>query len=88
MRLRANPIMLLLCVIASSADSDKKARFFAAGLVAKMTLEEKIGHRSQIALNIQHDEPVEEPIRKGKAAIGAATVTAGAVVKAEVEEAL
>ncbi len=65
---------------ASSADSDKKARAFAAGLVAKITLEEKIGQMSQIALYIQHDEPVEDTIRKWTVVICAATGTAGAIV--------
>jgi beta-glucosidase len=51
---------------APSLESDQKARTFAVGLVAEMTLEEKIGQMSQIALNTQHDEPVEVTIRKGK----------------------
>ena len=50
----------------SSLGSDKAARTFVADLVAKMTLEEKIGQMSQIAFNTKLDEPAEETIRKGK----------------------
>ncbi|MBW4037981.1 MAG: beta-glucosidase BglX [Acidobacteria bacterium] len=52
--------------MASAADSEALATAFADKLIAKMTLEEKIGQMSQVALNAPLDEPLDEMVRKGR----------------------
>ncbi|HWZ50460.1 MAG TPA: beta-glucosidase BglX [Granulicella sp.] len=48
------------------AASDQQAQAFVRDLLGKMTLEEKIGQMSQVALNTKQDVPPEELARKGK----------------------
>jgi beta-glucosidase len=50
----------------SSSSSDQEARAFAASLVAKMTLEEKIGQMTQVPLNSKPDRPADEMARDGQ----------------------
>jgi beta-glucosidase len=50
----------------SSSSSDQEARAFAASLVAKMTLEEKIGQMTQVPLNSTPDRPADEMARDGQ----------------------
>jgi beta-glucosidase len=46
--------------------SEKDAEAFVNSLLSKMTLEEKIGQMSQVALNTKLDEPADEMARKGQ----------------------
>lgn len=48
------------------ATSEKEAGAFVNALLGKMTLEEKIGQMSQVALNTKLDEPADEMARKGQ----------------------
>ena len=49
-----------------ASKSDAEARGFAAELMKKMTLEEKIGQMIQVPLNSKPDRPVDEMIQKGE----------------------
>ena len=53
-------------VTAAHAGSDPKAEAFVDALIGKMTMEEKIGQMSQVALNTKLDEPADEMARKGQ----------------------
>ena len=48
------------------ASSAEEAEAFVNSLLGKMTLEEKIGQMSQVALNTKLDEPADEMARKGQ----------------------
>jgi beta-glucosidase len=48
------------------SSSDQSAEAFVRDLLGKMTLEEKIGQMSQVALNTKQDVPPEDLARKGQ----------------------
>jgi beta-glucosidase len=52
--------------LAPSSGSDDEAKAFVNKLVAKMTLEEKVGQMTQVPLNSKPDVPADEMARKGE----------------------
>lgn len=69
------PCILFLFVVLSfsalaaqttSSQNEQQARIFADTLLAKMTLEEKIGQMSQVAMNTDDKENIESRIQAGR----------------------